>query len=122
MVVGELEVAALPRIQGRSAVVQNLRAVDPRIEPAVAPGRPLDVVDEVIPAVPDDRADGEAPSGRAGRAVRDHGPGGNREAQSGRLARHLDLEIRLPLRAGVMKGKHHTPGPRVGELDRKSTR
>src|SRR6059058_3655972 len=103
VIVGELEVAALSRIQSRSAVMHDLLAVDPRIEPAVAVRRPSHVVNEVIPAVLHDRADLPALGGRARRAARDYRPRGDGETQPRREVRHIDLEIRLAPRAGVMK-------------------
>src|SRR2546430_3521967 len=123
VIVGELEITPLPRIQSRSAVMHDLLAVDPRIEPAVAVRRPSHVVNEVIPAVLHDRADLPALGGRAGRAARDYRPRGDGETQPRREVRHIDLEIRLAPRAGVMKVEHHAPRPRVGSgRDRKSTR
>src|SRR5207237_5578337 len=74
VVVGELEITPLPRIERRSEVMHDLLAVDPRIEPAVAVRRPFHVIDEVIPAVLHDRADLPAPGGRARRAARDDRP------------------------------------------------
>src|SRR2546430_13594534 len=67
VIVGELEVTPLPRIERRSEVMHDLLAVDPRIEPAVPVRRPFHVIDEVIPAVLHDRADLPAPGGRARR-------------------------------------------------------
>src|SRR6266699_6948508 len=47
VVVGELEVAALARIERRPAVIHLLHPVHPRSEVAIGVRRPLDVVDEV---------------------------------------------------------------------------
>src|SRR5438874_13767410 len=60
MVVGDLEITALAHIEVGAAVVHDLPAVEPRLEEAVRAGRPLHVIDEVVPDVLGDRADPDA--------------------------------------------------------------
>src|SRR6185503_11531197 len=51
VIVGELQVHALARVERRSSMRKNAFAVDPRIEEAILPRRPTDVIDEVVPDV-----------------------------------------------------------------------
>src|SRR5687767_1128327 len=64
VVVAELEVDPLARVERWPLISHLPHAVDPGIEEPARAGRPLHVVDEVVPLVPDDWADGRFVHGR----------------------------------------------------------
>src|SRR5438876_650958 len=97
VVVGELEITPLPRIERRSEVMHDLLAVDPRIEPAVAVRRPFHVIDEVIPAVLHDRADLPAPGSQRWRNAAAAGSPPHRPGNSpGPLSRYDESRTPRP--------------------------
>src|SRR5262245_52906905 len=57
VIVGELQVAPLTRIERRTVVRKLLLAVHPRLHEAIVARGPLNVVDELVPDVLPDRAD-----------------------------------------------------------------
>src|SRR2546430_3272081 len=103
MVVGDLEITALADIEVGAAVVHDLLAVEPRLEEAVRAGRPLHVIDEVVPDVLGDRADRDAVVAGIARAV--DGVGAARHMRSEEHTSELQSQSNLVCRLLLEKKK-----------------